>query len=487
MIELQSTELVMIGAGASGGLLLGALLGWLFTSRAAQAKQQALLAQQAIAEQQLTQLQHDTAVQLANRDQEIRQQLDKLMGMQAQLGELGQKARQLDEIQAEHKAMAQELTQSRQALSDLRAHSEAQAARFQQAEKAQEEKLALMEEAEKRLQVQFENLANKIFENKSESFSKLNKTGLDALLTPLREQIEGFKKQVSDQYIREGQERASLKTEILTLKELNQKITEEAAALTNALKGDNKKQGNWGEVVLERILKESGLREGHEFETQVSMRSDDGKLQQPDVVVHLPNDKDVIIDSKVSLSAYERYFNTDNDAERKRLLNEHVQSLRNHIKGLGSKDYHELKGVRTLDYVLMFIPVEPAFLLAVEADPELVTLALNNNIMLVSPTNLLVALRTINNIWQYEYQNQNAQHIASHAAKLYDKFHGFIGDMEKIGRSLETTQKAFDGAFNKLSSGRGNLVRQVEQFRKLGVQPSKRLQASAEDLDDEDE
>ncbi len=477
----------MIGAGASGGLLLGALLGWLFTSRAAQAKQQELLAKQATTEQQLTQLQHDNAVQLAHRDQEIRQQLDKLMAMQAQLGELGQKARQLDEIQAEHKVLAQELTQSRQALSDLRANSEAQAARYQQAEKAQEEKLALMEEAEKRLQVQFENLANKIFENKSESFSKLNKTGLDALLTPLREQIEGFKKQVSDQYIREGQERASLKTEILTLKELNQKITEEAAALTNALKGDNKKQGNWGEVVLERILKESGLREGHEFETQVSMRSDEGKLQQPDVVVHLPNDKDVIIDSKVSLSAYERYFNADDDTERKRLLNEHVQSLRNHIKGLGSKDYHELKGVRTLDYVLMFIPVEPAFLLAVEADPELVTLALNNNIMLVSPTNLLVALRTINNIWQYEYQNQNAQHIASHAAKLYDKFHGFIGDMEKIGRSLETTQKAFDGAFNKLSSGRGNLVRQVEQFRKLGVQPSKRLQAAADDLEDEDE
>ena len=203
------------------------------------------------------------------------------------------------------------------------------------------------------------------------------------------------------------------------------------------------------------------------------------------MVVHLPNDKDVIIDSKVSLAAYERYFNSDNDDERARYLKEHVNSLRTHIKALGAKDYHELEAIRSLDYVLMFIPVEPAFLLAVESDPELVTLALNNNIMLVSPTNLLVALRTINNIWQYEYQNQNAQKIAQHAAKLYDKFAGFVGDMEKIGKAVESTQKHYDAALNKLTSGRGNLVRQVEQFRALGVQPSKRLADTSDDEADE--
>jgi DNA recombination protein RmuC len=267
---------------------------------------------------------------------------------------------------------------------------------------------------------------------------------------------------------------------------LNQRITEEASALTNALKGDNKKQGNWGEVILERILKESGLREGHEFETQVSAQSEQGRRLQPDVVVHLPNDKDVIIDSKVSLAAYEQYFNCDDDASRKQYLSAHVASIKGHIKGLGAKEYQSLKGLRTLDYVLLFIPIEPAFLLAIEEEPDLVSLALNHNIMLVSPTNLLVALRTINNIWQYEYQNQNAQLIAEQAGKLYDKFVGFVSDIEKIGKALDTAHGSYDAAMNKLSSGRGNLVRQVEKFREMGVQPNKRLDSTLSRLSDEE-
>ena len=240
-------------------------------------------------------------------------------------------------------------------------------------------------------------------------------------------------------------------------------------------------------MVLERILKESGLREGHEFETQVSAKDINGRLQQPDVVVHLPNEKDVIIDSKVSLRAYEQFFNCDDDALRARFLSEHVNSLKAHIKGLGGKRYQDIKSLRTLDYVLMFIPVEPAFLLAVQEDPSLVSLALDNNILLVSPTNLLVALRTINNIWQYEYQHQNAQHIAEHAGKLYDKFVGFIGDLEKVGKHVENTQKSYDAAMNKLTEGRGNLVRQVEYFRELGVQPQKKLNPGLMPADEEDE
>ena len=413
--------------------------------------------------------------QLSERDTDLQAAQERLYQAQIQIGELGQQAAQLQRLEYDHKELRDDFRDLQNEYANLTARHQSQAASFEQAQKASEEKLQLMASAEERLQTQFENLANKIFSEKSESFSKMNKSGLDALLNPLKEQIEGFKRQVSDQYTREGQERASLKTEILSLKELNQKITQEAAALTMALKGDNKTQGNWGEVILERILKESGLREGHEFDTQVSLRSDAGKLQQPDVVVHLPNDKDVVIDAKVSLAAYERYFNSADDNERERWLKEHVNSLRGHIKGLGAKDYQDLKGLRTLDYVLMFIPVEPAFLLAIEEDPELVSLALNHNIMLVSPTNLLVALRTINNIWQYEYQNQNAQHIATQAARLYDKFAGFVADMEKIGKSLDMTQKHFDGAMGKLSYGRGNLIRQIEQFRKLGIQPSKRL------------
>ena len=404
--------------------------------------------------------------------------------MQTQNQDYASKAALVPELQQQRSSLQQELKTLQVEYTELKSLSEARQAAFDEARKGHEEKLEALQSAEKRLQEQFENLANKIFTQKAESFTTESKSRLDALLTPLKDQIEGFKKQVTDQYVKEGQERASLKTEILGLKALNQQITEDAAALTRALKGDNKQQGNWGEVVLERILKESGLREGHEFETQVSVRNEHGKLQQPDVVVHLPNDKDVIIDAKVSLAAYERYFNSDDEDERARYLKEHVNSIRTHIKTLGAKDYQELEALKTLDYVLMFIPVEPAFLLAVDADPELVTLALNQNIMLVSPTNLLVALRTINNIWQYEYQNQNAQKIAQHAAKLYDKFAGFVGDMEKIGKSVEATQKHYDAALNKLSSGRGNILRQVEQFRQLGVQPSKRLASEA--LNDED-
>ncbi|MFC3095786.1 DNA recombination protein RmuC [Alteromonas sediminis] len=388
---------------------------------------------------------------------------------------LTEKAALLPEITRQRDNLQQALLEQQQAFAQLNARSEADKASFAQQAQANDEKLALMHATEKRLAEQFENLANRIFEQKSESFTKLNRTGMDALIGPLKEQLEAFKRQINDQSVREGQERASLKTEILSLKALNQRITEEAAALTMALKGDNKKQGNWGEVVLERILSESGLREGHEFNTQVSVTSDEGKQQQPDVVVHLPNDKDVVIDSKVSLSAYERYFNSDDEDERAVYLKEHVASLKNHIKGLSKKDYQSLPGLKTLDYVLMFVPVEPAFLLAIDNDPDLVGFALSQNIMLVSPTNLLVALRTINNIWQYEYQNQNAQKIATHGAKLYDKFTGFIADMEKLGKTIDTTQKHFDSAFNKLSQGRGNIVRQIEQFRELGVQPNKRL------------
>jgi DNA recombination protein RmuC len=437
------------------------------------AQQQALNAQQekylntqlANQENQLksTQMQYQQAYEQAMRDQKL-------------LGQIQPQLEQIKQLEQEKQHWLQQYQQTQLAASDLRTQLESQAARFEQAQQASQEKLDLLEQAEKRLQEQFENLANKIFEQKQEKFNQASKAGLDSLLSPLKEQIEGFKRQVTDQYVKEGQERASLKTEIMGLKELNLQITQDAAALTKALKGDNKTQGNWGEVVLERILKESGLREGHEFDTQVALKNESGKSYQPDVVVHLPNDKDVVIDSKVSLAAYERYFNQQEDETARLLhLKEHVNSLRNHIKELGKKDYQDLKGLRSLDYVLLFIPIESAFLLAADHAPDLLKLAFDHNIMLVSPTNLLVALRTINNIWQYEYQNQNAQKIADHAAKLYDKFHGFIGDMEKVGKAIEMSQKNYEGAMNKLSSGKGNLVRQVEQFRKLGVQTNKRL------------
>lgn len=401
--------------------------------------------------------------------------LQKLGDMQENIGVLSEKARQYENLLTEKETLTASRDQLQSDHSRLLAQYEAQKARLDALMQSHEEKLALMHSSEQRLQTQFENLANKIFDEKSASYQTQSKHNIEAVLAPFKSQLDGFKQQISEQHIREGQERASLKTEILSLKALNQRITEEASALTNALKGDNKKQGNWGEVILERILKESGLREGHEFDTQVNAQSEQGRRLQPDVVVHLPNEKDVIIDSKVSLAAYEQYFNCDDEVSKKQLLRAHVTSIRNHIKGLGAKEYQSIKGLRTLDYVLLFIPIEPAFLLAIEEDPSLVSFALNHNIMLVSPTNLLVALRTINNIWQYEYQHQNAQHIAEQAAKLYDKFVGFVNDIEKIGKAIDTAQGGYDAAMNKLSSGRGNLIRQVERFREMGVQPTKQL------------
>lgn len=460
--------------------LIGVTLGWIFA--------RVLANKQFTSVESQLRLQYEAQLQTANEQIEAlkttvsdqQRQLNHAHSQQLEaqryFGELQQKNLQIEALNNEKAQWQSEYKTANERANVLHTQLESQTARFSQEKIAFEEKMTLLQSAEKRLQEQFENLANKIFEQKQEKFSQSSKAGLDALLSPLKEQIEGFKKQVTDQYVKEGQERASLKTEILGLKELNQQITHEAAALTKALKGDNKQQGNWGEVVLERILTESGLREGHEFETQVSLRNESGKLYQPDVVVHLPNAKDIVIDSKVSLAHYERYFNEqDNEIARQQHLTAHVNSIKSHIRELGKKDYQDLKGIRTLDYILMFVPIESAFMLAIETAPEIIKSALDSNIMIVSPTNLLVALRTINNIWQYEYQNQNAQKIADNAAKLYDKFHGFVSDMEKVGKSIETTDKHYQAAMNKLSEGKGNLIRQVEQFRGLGVQTNKKL------------
>jgi DNA recombination protein RmuC len=247
-------------------------------------------------------------------------------------------------------------------------------------------------------------------------------------------------------------------------------MAKEALNLTQALKGDNKQQGNWGEVVLARVLAESGLREGHEYETQVSLQNDMGKRYQPDVIVHLPQDKQVVVDSKMALVAYERYFHAETDEERDAALRDHLLALRNHIKGLSQKDYHQLRGIESLDYVLMFIPVEPAFQVAIQADPSLVKDAMEQNIILVSPTTLLVALRTIDNLWRNDRQNQNARLIAERASKLYDKLRLFVDDMEGLGSALDRANQNYQGAMNKLVTGRGNAISQAESFKQLGVE-----------------
>ncbi|MFM5522711.1 DNA recombination protein RmuC [Aeromonas jandaei] len=380
-----------------------------------------------------------------------------------------------DELQDERQQGQQKLDQQQTLLIKLTARLKDAEATLRSERLAAAEKLQLQQEAEQRLSQQFENLANRIFEQNSGNFRELNQNSLDLLLTPLKEQLEGFRRQVGETHAQETAQRHSLKFELERLAELNARMTEEAAALTRALKGDSKQQGNWGEIVLARILSECGLREGHEYHTQVNIEVEKGKRYQPDVIVHLPQDKDIIIDAKVSLTAYERWYNADDELEKAVALKEHVASVRNHIRELGRKDYQQLPGVRTLDYVLMFVAVEPAFLTAMEADPSLVRYGLDNNILLVSPTNLMVALRTIENLWRYERQNQNARQIAERAGRLYEKLRLFVEEMQQMGGSLHKAQESYDKAMGRLVNGRGNLIAQVERFRELGVEVTKSL------------
>ncbi|MDY0973144.1 DNA recombination protein RmuC [Siccibacter turicensis] len=333
-----------------------------------------------------------------------------------------------------------------------------------------DDKLRQMINSEQRLSEQFEILANRIFEQSHRRVEEQNRQSLSGLLTPLREQLDGFRRQVQDSFGQEARERHTLAHEIRNLQQLNAQMAQEAVNLTRALKGDNKTQGNWGEVVLARVLEASGLREGHEYETQVSINTEAQSRLQPDIIVRLPQRKDVVIDSKMTLVAWERYFNAEDDYTRELALSEHITAVRNHIRLLGRKDYHQLPGLRSLDYVLMFIPVEPAFLMAINQQPELINEALKNNIMLVSPTTLLVALRTIANLWRYEHQSRNAQQIADRASRLYDKMRLFVDDMTAIGQSLDKAQDNYRGAMKKLTSGRGNVLSQADAFRELGVE-----------------
>lgn len=364
--------------------------------------------------------------------------------------------------------------------------------RLEETKSSAYEKQSILEQSEQRLTTQFENLANRIFEQSGKRIEQQNKQSLDYLLSPLKEQLEGFKKQVQDSFGQEAKERHTLTHEIRNLQQLNEQMTKEANNLTNALKGNNKTQGNWGEFILSQILDNSGLREGYEYDTQVNLTNENNLRLQPDVIVHLPQGGDVVIDSKVTLVAYERYFNSDDDSIKSKSMAEHLAAVRNHLKQLSQKDYHKLNGINSLDYILMFIPVEPAFLSAIDHDPALINDALKNNIMIVSPTTLLVALRTIHNLWRYEYQNRNAELIADKASKLYDKVRGFIEDMENLGNCLDKAQQTYQNSLNKLSKGRGNIIGQIERFREMGIEVKKPINPdlaliSKDEVDSENE
>ncbi|WP_069130846.1 DNA recombination protein RmuC [Rhodohalobacter halophilus] len=348
-------------------------------------------------------------------------------------------------------------------------------ANFQNLQVRLKEQKEDFEKLEEKFRNEFKNLANEILEEKTKKFTQQNRENLDTLLKPLGEKITEFQKRVEETHKEDLKGRASLDQHLKMLHSLNQEMTDEARNLTKALKGDNKKQGNWGEVVLQRILEKSGLTKDREYEIQSSTTTEDGRRLQPDVVVHLPDDKKLIIDSKVTLTAYEKFTSAESDEEQQDALKQHINSLKAHVKGLSGKNYQQIHGFNSPDFVLMFIPIEPAFGLAMQHAPDLYNEAFDRNIIIVSPTTLLATLATIDNVWKQEYQNQNARDIAKRGGLLYDKFVGFIEDMKDIGTRIRQTQDSYDNAMGKLSDGRGNLVRQAEMLRELGANSSKKL------------
>jgi DNA recombination protein RmuC len=349
----------------------------------------------------------------------------------------------------------------------------------EEAFKAQRERLADQErsiqEIQQKFQLEFQNIANKLLDEKSQKFVETNRAHLDILLNPLKENIKAFEEKVDKVYNMEAAERNTLKGVISQLMELNKLISNEAQNLTKALKGDSKKQGNWGEVILERVLERSGLVKDREYRMQASFVTEDGNRLQPDVIIDLPDEKHLIIDAKVSLVAYERLVNCETEDERKLYSKAHVESIRNHVLNLSSKNYHDLYQINSPDFVLLFVPIESSFSFAVQLDAELFSDAWEKKVVIVSPSTLLATLRTISSIWKQERQNRNVLEIARLSGAMYDKFVGFIGDMEGIGKNIKQSQTAYDSAISKLTEGNGNLTKTAEKIKGLGAKANKQL------------
>ncbi len=383
---------------------------------------------------------------------------DRNQSLQKEKEDLNQ---QIQELRSENSIQIQQL-----------ARAEADFANLQEKLSSQRKEIETLQQ---KFTVEFENIATKILKQNTLDFSATHQKNISELLTPLKEKIQTFEKKVEDTYEKGLKDQTDLKAELKKLHDLNQKISDEAHNLTKALKGDVKKQGNWGEVILERILERSGLTEDREYKKQESFTDDHGQRFQPDVVVHLPDQKHIIIDSKVSLVAYEQMVNANNEQDRAQFAKEHLQSVKTHIKTLSEKHYQQSPSFNTPDFVLLFIPIESSFSVAVQEDQDLFAYAWENKVVIVSPSTLLATLRTIASIWQQENQTRNAQEIARQSGALYDKFVAFVTDMEAIGRSIDTTRKTYDSALNKLYSGSGNLVRRAENIRKLGAKTTKSL------------
>ena len=439
--------------------------------------------EQAMGAQRAEQLEYAVAEQReknARIERDIEQWRQRAAGLENRVAALEsdlegrkQRIRQLEGERQSLQAKAEDLGRE---LGEARVSLREQEVTLDKERRSTAEKLELLERNRDALKQEFENLANKIFEQKSERFSQQTRTSLDTLLNPFRDQLQDFRKRVEDVYTSETRDRQALRSEIKSLQDLNRQITEEASNLTRALKGDKKIQGNWGELILERVLEKSGLRKGVEYDTQGSYRDGDNQLYRPDVVVHLPDSRNLIVDSKVSLLAYQRWVTEEEDSEaRDDALKQHVDAVRTHIRTLSEKDYSQLHGLHSPDFVLLFMPIEPAFVAAFQQDENLFAEAFERKIIVVTPTTLLATLRTIENIWRYERQSQNARLIAERAGAVYDKLRVFVEAMERLGGQLHTAQGTYDSAMNNLTRGRGNLISQANRFVELGVRVKKEL------------
>lgn len=428
---------LLIGLGL--GLLLGGLVAWLFLE------------------------------QKRRKDQ---QQIARLEGEHTALqGQLTASEKQLQEYrvrQIEHQEQVLDLTR------DLSRMQES----YAQLNQALSQREADLERLQERFKAEFENLAGRVMEENARKLGDDQQRQLNHLLQPLQEKLLAFEKRVQDTYQSEARERFSLQREIERLAQLHNQMSEDAQNLTKALKGDSKTQGNWGELVLTRVLESSGLREGEEFVVQgkdLDLRSVDGQRLQPDVIIKLPEEKHLIVDSKVSLTAYDRFVSSTTDEERHAALKQHLVSVTTHIKQLSDKHYSQLKGLQSPDFVLLFMAVEPAFSLALQSDPELFQFAWQRRIVLVSPTTLLATLKTVASLWRLEQQNRNAEEIARQGGALYDKFVGFVEELKKVGTSLDRAQKQYNESLNKLHHGHGSLSSRAEKLRELGIDHRKKL------------
>jgi len=381
----------------------------------------------------------------------------------------------LQSCQSENQKLALELSSERQTREDIAISLAKQGADFENLQEKLKTQKAELEDLQKKFSTEFQVIAQKILTENSSVFTSLNQKNINDILVPLKEKIDKFEKKVEDTYQKGLVEQTQLLGAIENLHKLNIQISQEANNLTRALKSDSKKMGNWGEMILDRILEQSGLEKGKEYFTQYTDRSEEGTILRPDVVIRLPEKKHIIIDSKVSLIAYDRFVNSSEDTEKDRWQKAHVESVREHIKGLSEKSYADAVTLDSPDFVLLFMPLESAFSLAIQHDPELFNFAWQRRIVIVSPTTLLATLKTVESIWKHEKQTQNAMEIARQGGSLYDKFVNFIADLEKIGGQINSLQNTYQDAHKKLTSGKGNLVRQAEMMKKLGIKTEKSM------------